>query len=209
MKLLSSICGAFLDWFVFLHLNLSSRPALAAENLFLRKQLALYVERKTTPRRATDAVRFTLGQLSRFFQWSEALTVVKPGTLIRWHRQGFRIFWKWKSRSRGRPPVPAHVRRLVVEMAVNNPTWGEERIANELHLKIGIRISPRTVRRYMPKSPERPSDPSQRWMTFVRNHAKDIVACDFFVAATATFRLVYVFIIMEVGSRRILHFNVT
>lgn len=119
-------------------MNLRSRSALAAENLLLRKQLALYVERKKNPRRATDSDRFTLGQLSRFFQRSEALTVVNPGTLIRWHRQGIRIFWKWKSRSRGRPPVPANVRRLIVEMAVNKPTWGEERIALELLLKIGI-----------------------------------------------------------------------
>ena len=207
--LLRSICGVFLDVLVFLRLNLHSRPALAAENLFLRKQLALYQERKKKPRRASDSVRFTLGQLSRFFQWSDALTVVKPETLIRWHRQGFRIFWKWKSQSRGRPPIPANVRRLIVEMAVNDPTWGEERIADELLLKIDIRISPRTVRRYMPKNPKRPADPPQRWKSFVRNHAKAIVACDFFVAATATFRLVYVFVITEVGSRRILHFNVT
>jgi hypothetical protein len=137
-NLLRSICGVFFDVFVFLRLNLCARPALAAENLFRRKQLALYVERKKKPRRATDSVRFTVGQLSRFFQWSDAPTVVKPGTLIRWHRQGFRIFWRWKSRSRSRPPVPANVRRLIVEMAVNNPTWGEERIANELLLKIGI-----------------------------------------------------------------------
>ena len=94
-------------------------------------------------------------------------------------------------------------------MAVNNATWGEERIANELLLKIGIRISPRTVRRYMPKTPKRPPDPTQRWMTFVRNHAKAIIASDFFVVVTATFQLVYVFVIIEVGSRRVLHFNVT
>jgi putative transposase len=94
-------------------------------------------------------------------------------------------------------------------MATNNPTWGEERIADELLLKIGIRISPRTVRRYMPKSPQRPADPKQRWMTFVRNHANAIIASDFFVVVTATFQLVYVFVIMEVASRRVLHFNVT
>jgi hypothetical protein len=209
MTLLRSICGIFLDVLVFLRLNLHSRSALAAENLFLRKQLALYVERKKKPRRASDSVRFTLGQLSRFFQWSDALTVVKPETLIRWHRQGFRVFWKSKSQSRGRPSIPANVRWLIVEMAVNNPTWGEERVADELLLKIGIRISPRTVRRYMPKNPKRPADPPQRWKGFVHDHAKAIVACDFFVVATETFRLVYVFVIMEVGSRRILHFNVT
>ena len=118
------------------------------------------------------------------------------------------MFWKWKSRSSGRPRVPANVRKLIVEMATHNPTWGEERIANELLLKIGIRISPRTIRRYMPEGPERPTVPSQRWMTFVRNHAKAIIAADFFVVATATFRLVYVLVIMEIGTR-ILHVNVT
>jgi transposase InsO family protein len=94
-------------------------------------------------------------------------------------------------------------------MATNNPTWGEEQIANELLLKIGIQISPRTVRRYMPKQPMPSNRNSQRWMTFVRNHAKAIVAADFFVAATATFRLVYVLVIMEIESRRILHVNAT
>jgi transposase InsO family protein len=94
-------------------------------------------------------------------------------------------------------------------MATSNPTWGEERIADELLLKIGIRISPRTVRRYMPKMPQRPADPKQRWMTFLRNHAKAIIACDFFVVVTATFQLVYVFFIMEIGTRKLLHYNVT
>jgi len=94
-------------------------------------------------------------------------------------------------------------------MASNNPTWGEERIANELLLKIGIQISPRTVRRYMPDGPARPKVPSQRWMTFVRNHAKAIIGADFFVVVTATFRFVYVFVVMEIETRRIIHLNVT
>src|SRR5215467_16022524 len=94
-------------------------------------------------------------------------------------------------------------------MASSNPTWGEERIADELLLKIGVRISPRTVRRYMPKRPRRPADPKQRWMTFVRNHAQAIIASDFFVVVTATFQLVYVFAILEIGTRRIRHVNVT
>jgi len=94
-------------------------------------------------------------------------------------------------------------------MASNNPTWGEERIANELLLKIGIQISPRTVRRYMPDHPKRPKVRSQRWMTFVRNHAKAIIAADFFVVVTATFRIVYVLLIMDIETRRILHVNVT
>jgi putative transposase len=127
--------------------------------------------------------------VSRWFDWQKALIVVKPDTLIRWHRKGFRLFWKWKSRPSGRPQVPANVRKLIKEMALNNPTWGEERIADELLLKIGIRISPRTIRRYMPETPKRPADPKQRWMTFVHNHAKAIIATDFFVVVTATFQL--------------------
>jgi len=209
---LKLVCHAFhlsADALIFLRLCLCSPAAVAAENLFLRKQLGLFVERQTTPRRATDSVRFTLAQLCRFFDWRDALIIVKPDTLIRWHRKGFRLFWKWKSRPRGRPRVPAELQDLIVEMANNNPTWGEERIANELLLKIGIQISPRTVRRYMPKNPKRSVNPSQRWMTFVRNHAKAIVACDFFVVVTATFQLIYAFVVMEVGTRRILHFNVT
>src|SRR5438093_1777813 len=208
-KLLGTIVGVFLDLLTFLQLTLRTPQAVAAENLFLRKQLALYVERKTKPHRATDAVRFNLAQLSRFFEWRDALTVVKPDTLIRWRREGLRLFWKWKSRAGGRPRVSLEVRKLIGEMAKNNPTWGEERIADELLLKIGIQISPRTVRRYIPTEPKPPGMTSQRWMTFVRNHAKAIIACDFFIVVTATFRLVYVFVIMEVGSRRILHFNST
>jgi putative transposase len=113
-----------------------------------------------------------------------------------------------ESRSSGRLKVPADIRKVIVGMATNNPTWGEERIANELLLKIGIQISPRTVRRYT-NDPKRPTVPSQRWMTFVRNHAKAIIAADFFVVVTVTFRFVYVMVIMEIGTRRILHFNVT
>ena len=123
--------GIFVDVLAFICLSLQSSSALAAENLFLRKQLGLYVGRKKKPRRATDSVRFTLAQLSRLFDWRSVLTVVKPDTLIHWHRKGFRLFWKWKSRSSGRPPVPTDVRELIVDMASNNPTCGEERIAAE------------------------------------------------------------------------------
>ena len=143
----------FADVLTFLLLCFRSPAAVAAENLFLRKQLGLYVERRKKPRRATDSVRFILAQLTRFFEWRPVLTVVKPDTLIRWHRRGFRLFWKWKSRSNGRPRVPIDVRESIAEMASSNPTWGEERIADELLLKIGVQISPRTIRRYIPKPP--------------------------------------------------------
>jgi len=126
---------------------LRSHAKLAAENLFLRKQLALYLERQVKPRRADDATRLTLIALSRLIDWRQLITVVKPKTLIRWHRNGFRLFWRWKSRPQGRPRVPADLRQLIAEMAAANRTWGEERIASELLVKLGIRVSPRTVRR--------------------------------------------------------------
>jgi hypothetical protein len=103
------------DLLAFLLLCVRSPTAVAAENLFLRKQLGLYVERKSKPRRATDPIRFTLAHLSRFFDWRNALTIVKPDTLIRWHRSGFRLFWKWKSRPRGRPRVPADLQKLILK----------------------------------------------------------------------------------------------
>jgi hypothetical protein len=124
--------------------------------------------------------------------------------------EGFRLFWTWQSRPRGRPRVPVNVQRLIVEMAKANLTWGEERIAAELLLKLGIRVSPRTVRRYMPSHHGTgPRVGSQQWSTFVRNHAQVVLACDFFVAVTVRFRLLYVFVVMEVGTRRILYWNVT
>jgi putative transposase len=114
--------------------SLRPRYSLAAENLFLRKQLALYLERKVNPRRADVGMKLTLVLLSRMFAWREALTVVKPDTLIRWHRKGFRLFWKWKSKARGRPRIPADLQKLIVDMATHNVTWGEERITAELLL---------------------------------------------------------------------------
>ena len=187
-----------------------SRRALAAENLFLRKQLALFQERKVKPHRADDSTRLIMVILGRLFAWRDALVNVKPDTFIRWHRKGFRLLWRWKSRPVGRPRIPKDLRRLIQEMAIENPTWGEERIANELNLKLTIQISPRTVGKYLHRQrPVRKPDPKQRWLTFVRNHAKVMVACDFFVVITAAFRTLYVFVVMEIGSGRILHYNVT
>jgi transposase InsO family protein len=144
------------------------------------------------------------------FSWRNALVNVKPDTFLRWHRKGYRLFWRWKSRPVGRPRIPVDLRKLIREMAAENPTWGEERIANELKLKLRIRVSPRTVGKYLRKDgPVRTPDPKQRWLTFLRNHAKVMVACDFFVVITATFRTLYVFVVIEMESRKILHQNVT
>jgi len=113
--------------------------------------------------------------LSRLFAWQTALVNVKPETFLGWHRKGFRLLWRWKSRPRGRPRLAEEVQKLILRMARENPIWGEERIAAELLLKLGIQLSARTVRRYMPldTGPGK-RVPSQRWMTFVRNHAQVI-----------------------------------
>src|SRR6266568_2715665 len=173
--------------------------------------IPLSQERQVTPRRATDATRLALLWLSRWIDWRQALAVGQPETFLRWHRAGFRLFWRWKSQP-GRPSIPPELQALIRQMARDNPTWGQERIANELLLKLGLRVSPRTVRKYLPKRLDRgPGNrvPSQRWSTFVRNHAQAIVACDFCVVVTASFRLLYVFVLMEHATRRILHVNVT
>ena len=169
-------------------------------------------EHQIRPRRLTDASRLSLLVWSRFFDWKSALMVVKTDTFLRWHRKGFKLYWRWKSRG-GRPSLPKDIRQLIERMAKENVTWGEERIADELSLKFGIVVSPRTVRKYWPTRPRTGKGngraSSQHWKTFVRNHAQGIVACDFLVAVTAGFRVLFVFVAMEVGSRRITHCNVT
>jgi putative transposase len=211
MQLLAMLLSLVVDAVRFLRLCLRLRPTLAAENLFLRKQLALYQERHVKPRRATNATRLALVWLGRWFDWRQALAVVQPETFIRWHRQAFRLLWRWKSKP-GRPRIPVDLQALIRQMACENPTWGQERIANELLLKLGLRVSPRTVRKYMPQRLDRAPGQrgeSQRWATFMHNHAQAIVACDFCVAVTATFRILYVFVVIEHASRRLLHVNVT
>ena len=186
------------DPFRLFALGLRSKSSLTAENLFLRKQLAFYRERKIKPRRTDNPTRLTLVWLSRWFDWRSALTVVTPRTFIGWHRKGFQLFWRWKSQS-GRPQIPPHLQHLIRKMARDNPSWGEERIANELLLKLGLRVSPRTIRKYLPKLPAAPINGphrDQRWSTFLKNHAAAIIACDFCVVATATFRLLYVLMVM-------------
>jgi putative transposase len=125
---------------------------LAAENLFLRKQLAFYQERKTRSRQLDDPARLTLVWLSHWFDWRNALVIVRPRTFIGWHRRGLQLFWRWKSQS-GRPQIPLDLQHLIRQMACENPSWGEERIANELLLRLGLRVSPRTIRKYLPKLP--------------------------------------------------------
>ena len=200
------LINSFTDALRFLRSLTSPRAVLAAENLFLRKQLAFYQEHQIRPRRLTAAARFSLLVWSRFCDWRSALLIVKPETLIGWHRKGFKLFWRWKSRP-GRPRLPVRLRQLIAEMVRENPTWGQARIADELFLKLGVKVSPRTVRAYWPspKLPTWPRPASQSWQTFIHNHAEAIVACDFMVAITARFRVLYVLLLIEIGSRRIVH----
>ena len=208
-KLIFAVQIVICDCASFFTALLRTRASLAAENLFLRKQLALFQERETKAKATNVADRLVLSSLACLFDWRQALVIVKPATLISWHRAAFCRFWRWKSRPVGRPPVPVELRRLIRRMATENPTWSEERIADELLLKLQIRISPRTVGKYMRRLPRRRGSQNQRWATFLRNHAHEIVACDFFVAVTAGFRILYVCVALEIGSRRLVHFNVT
>ena len=122
-SLLRTVCRLLEDLLAFVRLGLTSQAHLAAENLFLRKQLALYQERRTKPRRPDPATRVALVLLSRWLDWRSMLTVVQPDTLIRWHRQGWRLFWRWKSRA-GRPPIPADLQRLIVTHGPREPDLG-------------------------------------------------------------------------------------
>jgi transposase InsO family protein len=185
------------------------RADLVAEKIALRQQLSCLIHRGPRPKlRPVDRVFWVL--LSRFWDgWRESLAVVKPATVLAWHRKGFKFLWRWKSRNRGsgRPRISGEVRKLIVEMAEMNAGWGAPRIHGEL-IKLGIEVSEITVSRYMPKRPP-PLGSRQGWATFLHNHLHETLAIDFAVVPTATFGIVYVFFVLSLERRRILHFNVT
>ena len=177
---------------------------LALESLALRQQLAI-LRRKVVRPRLRQAERAFWVNLARVWdQWRSALILVKPETVLRWHRQGFRYFWRWKSR--GRPYVSPELIRLIRRMSLENQLWGAPRIRSEL-LLLGYDVAEATVAKYMTRRGRRP--PSQAWRTFLRNHLRTTAACDFFVVPTAIFRLLFCFVILSHNRRRILHFNVT
>jgi transposase InsO family protein len=189
-----------------LRASLRTRTDLALENLALRQQLAL-LRRSKRPQFGRLERLFWVWLSDQWAGWREALHVVRPQTVIRWHRQGFRAFWTRTSRRGrvGRPPVISELAELVRTMALANPLWGSPRIHGEL-LKLGFEVSQRTVARLMPR---RPKSPSQTWRTFLKNHLADLVSVDFFVVPTATFRVLYVFVVLLHHRRRVVHFNVT
>ena len=205
LGILTHLIGETLRW---IRLAFRSTQSIKAENLFLPRQLALYVERGVNPPRIDPLTRISLAMLSRFFEWRSALVVLRPETMMRWHRAGWRLFWRLKSRP-GRPAIPQQLQALIRRMASENPSWGEERIANELLLKLQIQVSRRTVGKYLPHRPPGRARGDLRWSTFLRLHAHGIIACDFLVVVTATFRLLYVFVVIEHHRRRLVHYNVT
>jgi putative transposase len=187
-----------------------SKPELLLENALLRQELVtLRVQRQVQKPCLTRRDRLSLLLIaSRLQSWKQALVILKPETLLRWHRQGFKLFWRLKSRARpGRPRLSEELITLIQQIAAENPCWGAERIRGEL-LKLGIRVAKDTIETYL-RRVRRPRWPSQGWNTFLRNQAKDVWACDFLSVIDLLFRTVYVFFIIELGSRRVVHFGVT
>src|SRR5271169_2732068 len=184
-----------------------SRAALQTEILVLRHQLN--VLRRRSPKRVavSNIDRLVFAGLYRLApEVLDTVKILKPETVIRWHRAGFRAWWRWKSRRRGgRPRTPAEIRQLIREMSVANPLWGAPRIHGEL-LKLGIDIGQTSVAKYMAR---RRGPPSQGWKTFLSNHADGIAAMDLFVVPTISFRLLYGLLIMGHGRRQILWFGVS
>jgi putative transposase len=200
-ELLVAVVGA-------LHAGFRSRAGLVAENLGLRQQLALLRRRQPRPQlRSLDRMFWIL--LSRSWsRWTDVLAIVKPATVVAWHRRGFARFWTKRSRPLGRPPIPGELVELIRRMARENPTWSRRRIANEL-AKLGHDVDKGTVAKYMPRPPGPTGRPSMTWGAFVRMHLAGTIAIDFLTVPTVTFDVLYVFFVLSLQRRRVLHVNVT
>jgi len=181
-------------------LNLANSPAL-------RQQVAVY-NRSIKRRRLRARDRAFWVWMSRLWRdWRSTLVIVKPDTVVRWHREGFRLYWRWKSRrGRGRRPrIEPEVRDLIRRMSRENLTWGAPRIQSEIAM-LGYSVAERTVAKYMVRTGK---PPSQTWRTFLENHVTDLAAIDFFTVPTATFRVLYCFVVLRHDRRQVVHFNVT
>ena len=186
---------------------LKCRADLQAENLMLRHQICV-LRRSTSKRvRTTRIDRLSFVWLYRLWPTSiGAVQIIHPNTLVRWHRQGFRAYWRRKSRSHGgRPKVSAELRSLILQISRQNPLWGAPRIHGEL-LKLGFNVSQATVSRYLPR---RPRDPDQRWKTFLSNHRHCVASIDFLVVPTASFKLLFVLVVLSHQRRQLVHLSVT
>jgi transposase InsO family protein len=185
-----------------------SKSRLEAENAALRQQLTVLRRNMHGRVRLTSGDRLFFAQLYRWFpSILRIITIVRPETLVRWHRAGFRRYWIWKSRLRGgRPPIGAELRALILRVSQENPLWGAPRIHGEL-LKLGFAVAQSTVARYVARRSYGP--PGQSWASFVRNHAPQIAAMDLFVVPTIGFNLLYAFIIVRLARRELVWVNVT
>lgn len=185
-----------------------SKNQLIAENALLPQQLTILHRQVKKPHfTQSDRLWFVL-LASRIQLWKETLLILKPDTLIRWHRQGFRLFWKFKSREGvGRPKLSGETIALIQQMAKDNLLWGAKRVQGEL-LKLGIRAATATIQKYMRLARPR-RVPTQNWSTFLKNHAEGVWACDFLPVIDLIFRPIYLFFILEPASRRVIHFGVT
>ena len=201
------MCPLLSALLTFLMTLLRSRLAVQLEIVALRHQVAVYQRSGSRPRlRATDRLFWVW--LSRLWSgWQHALAFVQPRTVIAWQKKRFRDYWRQLSRSGkpGRPPIAKDVIDLIQDMWRSNPTWGSPRIVGELR-KLGITVAKSTVEKYRPRVRK---PPSPTWKAFLNNHVADIVACDFFTVPTATFHVLFVFILLAHERRRIVHFNIT
>ena len=207
LQVLRSAGNAFPVLVAVLSATFKSRAALHLENLALRHQLGV-LQRSVKRPRLTSPDRLLWAWLCEIWtDWRSALVIVKPHTVIAWHRKGFRLFWTWKIRrgKPGRPTVPKHVRELIRRLSRENPLWGAPRIHGEL-LKLGIDVGETSVGKYMVR---RRKPPSQTWRTFLDNHVGRLVSVDFFTVPTVRFQILYVFLVLAHDRRRILHFGVT
>ena len=190
-----------------LRATLRGRRALVLENLLLRQQLAVALRPQRRPRVHWADRLFWVVARRLVPDWRRHLVLVQPETVLRWHRQGWRLYWWWRSRrSTGRPPVPQEVRVLIRRLSEENRLWGTERIRGEL-LKLGIAVGNGSIRRYRWRAAPRP--PSQTWGTFLRNHARAIWAADLFTVQTLAFKTLYVLFFITHGRRELLHVAVT
>jgi transposase InsO family protein len=184
-----------------------SKSRLEAENAVLRHQLMVLQRKVRSRAHLTNNDRWFFVQMYRWFpSILKVLTIIEPETLVRWHRAGFRRYWRWKSRSRGgRPQIDVELRALIRQMSMENLLWGAPRIHGEL-LKLGFEVAQSSVAKYMVK---RRGPPSQEWRTFLLNHAPDIAAMDLFVVPTIGFKLLYGFVIVRLHRRDLVWINVT
>jgi transposase InsO family protein len=197
--------------FAYVRALFVSRHKLALETVALRQQLAVFKRKQSRPelRRLDRLFWITLRAL--WPGWTESLILVKPETVVSWHRTGFRLFWRWRSRFRhsGRPKISAEIRQLIRRMKTDNPSWGAPRIHGEL-LQLGFTISEPTVSRYLRRLKcHHDEGKAKRWTAFLNNHREVVAAFDFFTVPTLTFRVLYCLFVIEHGRRRILHFNTT